>query len=74
MKLIFILTLIKAMVGQLKVNVFGSVLAHLVEPRYLLMVFIYIYNLGEVRILPYQTANGINTIKVLNNLKTELPH
>jgi transposase len=35
---------------------------------------VYIYNLGEVRIFPYQTANGINTIEVLNSLKTEFPH
>jgi len=34
---------------------------------------VYIYNLGEVRILPYQTANGINTIEVLNSLKAEFP-
>jgi len=35
---------------------------------------VYIYNLGEVRILPYHTANGMNTIEVLKSLKTEFPH
>jgi transposase len=35
---------------------------------------VYIYNLGTVRIFPYHTANGINTIEVLNSLKTEFPH
>lgn len=35
---------------------------------------VYIYNLGEVRILPHPTANGINTIEVLNSLKAEFPH
>lgn len=34
---------------------------------------IYIYNLGEVRIFPYDSANGLNTIDVLNTLKTEFP-
>ncbi|BAZ02724.1 transposase [Tolypothrix tenuis PCC 7101] len=34
---------------------------------------VYIYNLGEVRIFPYDTANGLNTIDVLNTLKTEFP-
>ena len=35
---------------------------------------VYIYNLGEVRILPHTTANGINTIDVLNILRSEFPH
>lgn len=34
---------------------------------------VYIYNLGEVRIFPYDTANGLNTIDVLNTLKAEFP-
>ena len=32
---------------------------------------IYIYNLGKVITLPFDTANGINTIEVLKRLKTE---
>ncbi len=32
---------------------------------------IYIYNLGEVRKIPDDTANGLNTIDVLNTLKAE---
>jgi transposase len=35
---------------------------------------VYIYNLGEVRIFPNDTANGLNTIDVLNALKTEFPN
>lgn len=34
---------------------------------------VYIYNLGEVRIFPSQTANGLNTIDVLKTLKAEFP-
>jgi transposase len=34
---------------------------------------VYVYNLGEVRIFPYETANGLNTIDVLNKLRTEFP-
>nr|WP_244142035.1 transposase [aff. Roholtiella sp. LEGE 12411] len=29
--------------------------------------------MGEVRIFPYDSANGLNTIDVLNTLKTEFP-
>lgn len=35
---------------------------------------VYIYNLGEVRIFPYDSANGLNTIDVLNALKAEFPN
>lgn len=34
---------------------------------------IYLYNLGEVRIFPYDTANGLNTIEILKSLKAEFP-
>ncbi len=34
---------------------------------------IYLYNLGKVKILPYDCANGLNTIEVLNLLRQECP-
>ena len=34
---------------------------------------IYLYNLGQVRIFPYDTANGFNTIDVLKRLRVEFP-
>lgn len=34
---------------------------------------VYLYNLGEVRIFPYDTANQLNTIEVLKKLRIEFP-
>ncbi|MCY7408057.1 MAG: IS630 family transposase [Alkalinema sp. CAN_BIN05] len=34
---------------------------------------IYIYNLGQVRIWPYDRGNGVNTIDVLKRLRNEFP-
>lgn len=34
---------------------------------------LYIYNRGEVRILPYDCANGLNTIDMFKVLRTEFP-
>lgn len=34
---------------------------------------VYIYNLGEVRIFPYDKAEKFNTIDVLKHLRTEFP-
>ena len=34
---------------------------------------VYLYNLGQVRIFPYETANGLNTIDVLKRLRVEFP-
>ena len=33
----------------------------------------YIYNIGQVRLFPYNVANGINTIEVLQRLRAEFP-
>lgn len=34
---------------------------------------VYIYNLGQVRLLPYDVANGLNTIEVLKQIRAEFP-
>jgi transposase len=34
---------------------------------------LYIYNLGQVRLFPYDVANGLNTIEILARLRTEFP-
>ena len=34
---------------------------------------VYLYNLGQVRIFPYDTANQFNTIAVLKKLRVEFP-
>lgn len=34
---------------------------------------VYIYNLGQVRLFPYDVANGINTIEVLKQIRAEFP-
>ncbi|MGI2909308.1 winged helix-turn-helix domain-containing protein [Tolypothrix sp. VBCCA 56010] len=34
---------------------------------------VYIYNLGEVRIFPWDTANGLNTIDVLKKIENRIP-
>ena len=34
---------------------------------------LYLYNLGQVRIWPYASANGINTVDVLKRLRVEFP-
>jgi hypothetical protein len=34
---------------------------------------VYIYNLGQVRIFPYEKAEKFNTIDVLKHLRTEFP-
>ena len=34
---------------------------------------IYLYNLGQVRIFPYDTANQFNTLDVLKKLRVEFP-
>jgi len=43
--------------GRLKVSFYG----------------IYLYNLGQVRIFPYDTANKFNTVDVLKKLRAEFP-
>ena len=35
---------------------------------------LYLYNLAEVRIWPYERGNGVNTLDVLNRLREEFPH
>lgn len=35
---------------------------------------VYLYNLGQVRLFPYDRGNGLNTIEVLNQLRAEFPH
>lgn len=35
---------------------------------------LYLYNLGQVRIWPYASANGINTVEVLKRLRVEFPN
>ena len=34
---------------------------------------VYLYNLGQVRFFPYDTANGVNSIEVLKQLRAEFP-
>jgi transposase len=34
---------------------------------------VYIYNLGQVRLFPYDVANGLNTIEVLQQIRAEFP-
>jgi transposase len=34
---------------------------------------VYIYNLGQVRLFPYDVANGLNTIEVIKLLRAEFP-
>jgi transposase len=34
---------------------------------------VYIYNLGQVRLFPYDVANGLNTIEVLKQIRAEFP-
>ena len=34
---------------------------------------VYIHNLGQVRIFPYDTANGLNTIGVLTQIRADFP-
>lgn len=35
---------------------------------------VYLYNLGQVRLFPYDVANGLNTIEVLSRIRAEFPH
>lgn len=35
---------------------------------------VYLYNLGQVWLLPYDLANGLNTIEVLKRIRAEFPH
>lgn len=34
---------------------------------------VYIYNLGQVRLFPYEVANGLSSIDVLKRIRAELP-
>jgi transposase len=34
---------------------------------------VYIYNLGQIRLFPYDVANGLNTIEVLQQIRAEFP-
>ena len=34
---------------------------------------VYLYNLGQVRFFPYDTANGLNSIEVLQQIRAEFP-
>lgn len=34
---------------------------------------VYLYNLGQVRFFPYDTANGLNSIEVLKQIRAEFP-
>ncbi|BAZ22942.1 transposase [Kalymmatonema gypsitolerans NIES-4073] len=60
------------MVGQLKVNVFGSVPTPQEEPRFRFMGSIFT-TMPAFKIFPYLKADQFNTIDVLKHLRTEFP-
>lgn len=35
---------------------------------------VYLYNLGQVRFFPYETANGLNSINLLEKIRAEFPN